>query len=328
MTKDPSLGSEAARAAGNFFAQRTTLELCKSFIEFMYQKGDASAKENRSPAAGSRVRNNYILWGDWMAQSLSTLGILIEEPVQIKPGEVLLPLDPIEAMIHLEKLSSTPPRVKAPAPVVKHEPPKTEPEVDLLGDGVEEAILRANQALAAEKNLLVIMCEMAEELSDNLIKRGANLGISELRQEPCVIETSGKYGVLVQSFTVMRHGTHYKCDFKANNHPVTRYNSDMFVQGNGEKLIRSNRNDSNYRKGKNEFFVKGMNYKEGAIYSSYVMVDGNERPDLAIYYQLQDGQAVKVDEKRSREVETLIASGRNPALSVPKRDTSQQSSVM
>jgi hypothetical protein len=321
------MGSEAARAAANFFAQRTTLELCKSFIEFMYQKGEAAAKENRSAAAGGRVRNNYILWGDWMAQSLSTLGLLIEEPVQVKPGDVLIPLDPIEAMIHLEKLSSAPPKIKVPTPII--EPPantQPEPEVDLtalLGDEVD----KANQALAAEKGFLIAMCETAENLSGKLIERGATLGISELRQDPCVICSHGKYGVLVQSFTVMRHGTHYKCDFKANNHPVTRYNSDMFVQGDSEKLIRSNRNNSNYRKGKNEFFVKGMNYKEGSIYSSYVMVDGNERPDLAIYYQLQEGQAVRVDEKRSREVETLLASGRDPALSI-KRDNLQPSSVL
>jgi hypothetical protein len=322
MTTDPSsngpsLDSEAAQVASSFFAQQVTPELCKSFIDHMTQHGELIAKNHTSRAAGSRVRNNYIRWAHWMELAMSSQGLLVESPVE-PPDEILqsiIPTDPIEARAHMRKRANS--KVKVETPPAPTESVKAEPDLD-LGD-IFESLDKEKEARCAEKNLLIELCDTAEVLCTKLIENGKILGVSELRQLPIVITHNGLRGVLVQSFTVVRQGIHYKGDFKVNGHPVTRYNPDMIIQKNGEKLIRSNRDDKqNWVKGRHELFVKGMTYRDGDVYCSYVSMDGNEDGELTNYYQMQDGHVVKVDAERYRKVETLLASGREPAESFRK----------
>lgn len=318
-SKDPSLDSEAAQVAGSFFAQRTTPELCKSFIDHMAQYGDLVAKNHTNRAAGSRVKNNYVRWAHWMELAMSTQGLLIE--VSVEPSYDLLkniiPTDPIEARAHMRKRMNSSGKVKPPVTLVQptQEESKGEPELDL--GAIEESLNKEKEVKTAKSSLLIELCETAESLINQLIDKGKIAGVSQLRQPPLVITNSGLRGVLVQSFTVIRQGTHYKGDFKVNGHPVTRHNSDMILQKNNEKLIRSNREDKqNYAKGRHELFVKGMTYGEGDVYCAYLMIDGNEDGELTEYYQMQGGQVVRVDAERYRKVETLIATGRNPADSI------------
>ena len=327
MTKDPSskvpsLDSEAAQVAGSFFAQRVTPELCKSFIDHMTQQGELVVNSHTSPAAGSRVRNNYVRWAHWMKLAMSAQGLLIEVTVDQSDDTLknVIPTDPVEARAHMRKRANSKVKSVAPPAIVKEPATKEEPELD-LGD-IFESLDKEKEVRSAERNLLIELCDTAEVLCTKLIENGKVLGVSELRQLPIVITHKGLCGVLVQSFTVVRQGIHYKGDFKVNGHPVTRYNPDMIVQKNGEKLIRSNRDDKqNWVKGRHELFVKGMTYREGDVYSSYVSMDGNEDGELTNYYQMQDGHVVKVDAERYRKVETLLASGREPAESFRKSTT-------
>lgn len=320
-SKDPSLDSEAAQVAGSFFAQRVTPELCKSFIDHMTQQGESVAKNHTSRAAGSRVRNNYVRWAHWMNLALSAQGPLTESPVDQSEDLLIdtIPIDPIEARAYMKKRANSI-RVKPIMALVQ--PPekdlkKEEPELDLKD--IEESLNREKELRASQTNLLIELCETAESLISQLIEKGKVAGVSELRQPPQVVTSGNLRGVLVQSFTVVRQKTHYKGDFKVNGHAVTRYNSDMIVQKNNEKLIRSNREDKqNYVKGRYELFVKGMTYREGDVYCAYLMMDGEEDGELTNYYQLQDGLVVPVDAERYRKVETLIASGRDPAESIKK----------
>jgi hypothetical protein len=312
--KDPSLDSEAAQVAGSFFAQRITPELCKSFIEHMTQYGELVAKNHTSKAAGSRVRNNYIRWAHWMELAMSAQGLLMEVPSESSTLQDSLPTDPIEARAHLRKRANSKLTSVVPPAVVSK---PDEPDLDL--SDVFESLDKEKEVRSAEKSLLIQLCDTAETLCTQLIEKGKVLGISELRQPPVVITHNGLRGVLVQSFTVVRQGFHYKGDFKVNGHPVTRHNQDMIVQRNNEKLIRSNRDDKqNWVKGRHELYVKGMTYHEGDVYCAYLMIDGNEDKELTDYYQLQGGQVVKVDAERYRKVETLIASGRDPSESFSK----------
>jgi hypothetical protein len=254
-----------------------------------------------------------------MTQALTAQGLLIEAPVELSPElEHLIPTDPIEARVHMRKRAN----VKALLDNLPQAAPTSIPTVEPAAEemnlqDVFASIDKDKEKNSARRNLLVALCDTAEKLMDQLTDSGKTLGVSELRHPPLVISESGQLGVLVQSFTVVRQGTTYKGDFKVNGHPVTVHNQDMTLQRNGEKLIRSNREDKqNYQKGRHELYVKGMNYQEGAVYLSYVMVDGEEDSELTNYYQLQGGQAVKVDARRYRKVETLLASGRDPALSI------------
>lgn len=321
-SKDPSLDSEAAQVAGSFFAQRVTPELCKSFIDHMTQHGELVAKNHTSRAAGSRVRNNYVRWAHWMELAMGAQGLLTEPPPEKSEGSLqsTIPTDPIEARAYLKKRANSTGRVKPIMALIQtpeKESKKEEPELDLKD--IEESLNREKELKASQNNLLIELCETAESLISQLIEKGKVAGVSELRQPPLVVTSGNLRGVLVQSFTVVRQKTHYKGDFKVNGHAVTRYNSDMILQKNNEKLIRSNREDKqNYVKGRYELFVKGMTYREGDVYCAYLMMDGEEDGELTDYYQLQEGQVVPVDAERYRKVETLIASGRDPAESIKK----------
>lgn len=321
-SKDPSLDSEAAQVAGSFFAQRVTPELCKSFIDYMTQHGELVAKNHTSRAAGSRVRNNYVRWAHWMELALGAQGLPTEPLLEKSEGSLqnTIPTDPIEARAYLKKQATSPNRVKPIMTLVQSsekESKKEDPELDLKD--IEESLTREKELKASQNNLLIELCETAETLLNQLIEKGKVAGVSELRQPPQVITSGNLRGVLVQSFTVIRQKSHFKGDFKVNGHAVTRYNSDMIVQKNNEKLIRSNRDDKqNYVRGRYELFVKGMTYRNGDVYCSYLMMDGEEDGELTEYYQLQNGHVVKVDAERYRKVETLLASGRDPAESFMK----------
>ncbi len=325
-SKDPSLDSESAQVAGSFFAQRTTPELCKSFIEHMTQHGELVAKNHTSKAAGSRVRNNYNRWAHWMELALSSQGLLVETPVEL-PDEVLqniIPTDPIEARAHMRKRANSigsKPAVTLVQPTPTPPPSKESSDLEDIDNdpAIMELLNKGREIKSAQNNLLIELCDTAEALCTQLIEKGKIAGVSELRQPPLVVTNSGLHGVLVQSFTVVRQGIHYKGDFKVNGHAVTRKNSDMIVQKNNERLIRSNREDKqNWVQGRHELFVKGMTYGEGDVYCAYLMIDGKDDGELTNYYQLQEGQVVKVDAERYRKVETLIASGRHPSESIKK----------
>jgi len=316
--KDPSFGSEAARVASSYLVQRVAPEICKGFVDHLLKHGELDVTTHNNKAARSRARNNYIRWAHWMELAMFSQ-VVPNETASDKSSELVknsVPTDPIEAEIHREKHSRSDTKLKV---VSSTPPPPKETEQSYDNDpslGLE--IDKSNQALINQRNFLTELCKEASSLLDSLIEDSGKLGISELRYPPIIITHSGLRAVLVRSITVVKNGTVYKCDYKTGGNAITRHNSDMIVLRDNKKLIRSNQKQPGYIEGRNEQFVKGMEYKNGAVYSGYLMADGKEQFKYAVHYQLQDGEVVQVDAKRCREVEDLLSTGQDPALSFKK----------
>jgi len=209
--------------------------------------------------------------------------------------------DPIEQQINA-RLGDPPPP----------EPPQLPADI-ILGDEVFGSYLQEREEARKRKDFVYHMCSTAEDLKSNLVESWEKGdGMSTLMRAPIVIEKDGQRAVLVQSFTIPFKDTTVRFDWKANCRPVVVRHPNMFVQEDKQKLIRS----KVFEAKKKEFYVKGLEYRNGMIFKGYVEAGHHDREDLAVYYQIQGVVVVRIPEARYREVENLIAADKDPALSL------------
>jgi hypothetical protein len=295
--KDPSLRSVASDVAGAFWVRKNA-DLCREFIDYMTQEGVEYAKNNPPSASVSKAKNIFADHIRWMVRALRN-----GEP----KGEVL-PADPIEARIYKKRVEKS--NRSLTATTVEFAPGELDA---ILSDETE---IKAREKRENKKLFTSHICDLATQLSKEMMIGGKTLGVTALQHPPIIVEKYGFRGVLVQSFTVERNGDRFKCDFKANQRAVNISHPDIFETLDGNRLIRSNRGSEDYVKGAHEFYVKGVAYKEGMVFMRYLCANGQDQTDLATYYQIDNGAVVETTVERWKEVENLLAAGRNPSESL------------
>lgn len=301
MPRDPkviSLRSIAADVAVEFLVSRNA-DLCRELSEHMITQSEVYIKKTGLTASSSKAKNIFLDWSDWLNKALSQPTIPEKAP----------PKDPIEARFYQKKLEKA---QRSLTPISANV--LTPEEIDAIVDTEEAKALRAERENKAQFTSHI--CTLATSLSEQMIEDGKTLGVSELQFQPLIVSKFGYRGVLVQSFTVNRNGDKFKCDFRANHRAVTISHPDIMVTADGNRLIRSNRSHPDHIKGAHEFYVKGVQYKEGMVFMRYLCVNGADQQDLANYYQIINGEVVEVDQARWKEVENLLAAGRDPSESL------------
>lgn len=98
-----------------------------------------------------------------------------------------------------------------------------------------------------------------------------------------------------------------KHDYRANGLPVTIHHEQMFRQGDNQRLIRS----KVIRAKNHEYYVKALRYVDGTFLRGYFTVDGDERSDLARYYQVSGNKVEQINENQYRVAENRKAAGMN-----------------
>lgn len=312
----PSLEREAANAAAIFLIQKSP-DLCREFIQYMRDLGEQERKKHRSPSGGGRIRAGFLQWSDWMAKAMTRQGIpaVIEPPVIDPLERQLAPTpepvtresrfisdDPFEQQLLDGSRGQLPP---PPKPTTEPEPawePTPDIEADLL-KGVEEDEKRKS----AERDFIFHVCSQADELLVDLVATEGK-GLSELAKWPRIVQVGDRRAVLVQSFTVPFRGMIVRRDFKANMRPVVVRHQHMFIQADGQKLIRSKVLEPKRR----EFYVKALEYVNGMIFKAYIEAGKRDRDDLAAYYQVRNGEIEEMTEAEYRRAENLVAAGKDP----------------
>lgn len=285
----PSLEAEAATAAALFLIQRNP-DLCREFFHHMMGLGE------QRKVSTKRVRAGYHQWAQWMRRSLDITGTPVSLPETSAPKAVVPETtDPLEKLL----LSSAP---VTPEPDFKKEEWEAI-EADLM-IGVEEDRARRKE----EQAFIFHMCTEADRCLVDLSETKGR-GLSALARRPTIVVSGRRRAILVQSFTVPFNGAIVRRDFKANLKPVVVRHPNMFVQADGQKLIRSKVTEAK----RHEFYVKGLEYVEGMILKAYIEAGRRDREDLAAYYQVRMGEIVDLSEKDYRLAENLIAAGKDPA---------------
>ena len=306
--KDPSLRSVASDVAGAFLVSKNA-DLCKEFIDYMIAQGVEYADNTPSTAGGSKAKNNFEDWSGWMSKAFRRLDA---------PKEDAIPKDPIEARIYRKKMEKA---SRSLTPVISFELGPDELAA-MLNDDSEK---KAKERRENEKLFTSYICDLATQLSEKMMSDGDTLGVTALQQPPLIVEKYGFKGVLVQSFTVERNGDRFKCDFKANHRAVNIGHPDIIQTLDNNRLIRSNKNRKGYLKGAHEFYVKGLRYAEGMVFMRYLCANGEDQLDLATYYQIDKGEVVETTYARWKEVENLLAAGRDPSESLRPKSVAPKS---
>jgi hypothetical protein len=305
--KDPSLRSVAADVAGAFLVRKNA-DLCKEFIDYMIAQGAEYAENNPSSAGGSRAKNNFDDFAGWLSKALRKRSEAKEETI---------PTDPIEARIYRKRMERA---QRSLSPKIFELGPN---ELDaILNDETE---IRAKEKRENEKKFITYICDLATKLSEQMMVEGNTMGVTELQQPPRIVEAFGFKGVLVQSFTVEKNGDRFKCDFKANQRAVNIGHPDIIQTLDNNRLIRSNKGRDGYIKGAHEFYVKGLRYEEGMVFMQYMCANGEDQLDLANYYQIDNGKVVATTFARWKEVENLLAAGRDPSESLRPKSVAPKS---
>ena len=305
--KDPSLCSIAAEVFAAFLASKNS-ELCKEAADHMVAQSEVYIKAAGLTASRSKARNIFRDWSNLMLRALE----------DSKPSKSNIPIDPIEARIYRKKME------KASRSLTPNKAFELEPEVvaAILNDETEKKAIERREN---GKLFLSHICDLATQLSEKMMIDGKTLGVTALQQPPIIIHKYGFKGVLVQSFTVERNGDRFKCDFKANQRAVNIGHPDIIQTQDNNRLIRSNTGRKGYIKGAHEFYVKGLRYEEGMVFMRYLCANGEDQSDLATYYQIDNGEVVETTVARWKEVENLLAAGRDPAESLQPKSTPPKS---
>lgn len=309
----PSLEAEAATAAALFLVQKNPA-LCREFFHHMMEVGEQRKANPRSRSAGGRVRAGYIQWAQWMLKSLDIMGVpvtqpspkdalaeLLREPEAPAKEKASEPTDPFERLL----LEGPPASLMS----LKMEPVPEAPaedwsaiEADLM-KGVEEDRARRK----AEQAFILHMCMTADSTLTDLIGNRQN-GLQALVRKPLIVHHEGRRAVVVQSFTVPFNGSVIRRDFKANLKPVVVRHPNMFLQADGQKLVRS----KVFETKRLEFYVKVMDHVDGMIFKAYIESGRRDREDLAAFYQIRQDKVVDLTEQEYRLAENFLASGRSP----------------
>ena len=181
----------------------------------------------------------------------------------------------------------------------------------LNAQDVEALLAAADEAdreTRANSDFVVAMCRRADEQLIDLVKKTGDAQWAEPITVEKVQGTDGftRHIIFVRSATSPLFGTHgpiVKHDFRADGKPVNVNHEAMFKQLDGLKLVRSKVFTSKVR----EYYVKGLNYRDGMRFKGYFVIDGTEQPNLARYYQVRGGAVVTITEEQYRDLENRAA---------------------
>ena len=172
-------------------------------------------------------------------------------------------------------------------------------------DVLLQAIEEQNRQEKARTEAVTWACRKADEVC---AVHASKVG-EALWAEPITIEKhpdSDRRVILVRSATAPLFGTHgptVKFDFRANGVPVNHKHPLMFKQLDGQKLIRSRV----IQKKTHEFYVKGLDYKNGMIFKGYMEVNGEEDSGLTRFYQVRGETVARITVDEYREIENRLA---------------------
>jgi hypothetical protein len=176
-------------------------------------------------------------------------------------------------------------------------------EPDVIEDlmkAVEET-KKTDDALA---HFVVSMCRKADQHLENFCQLvGEPLWKNTITIEQD--ENSSLRIILVHSSTAPLFGTKtiVKHDFRADGKPVNVHHEAMFRQLDGQRLIRS----KVFIKGAHEYYVKGLQYRDGMRFKGYFEVNGLDQSHLTRYSQVQGNRVVQITEAQYRDLENQAA---------------------
>lgn len=171
----------------------------------------------------------------------------------------------------------------------------------------KQSLSRAAEELDAAQRKREAFVEWACRLADSQADKLKTLVGQQLWDNAVTVESHPadpmQKVVFVRSSTAPFHGVSVKCNFRAYGKHVDTKHDQMFRQLDGYKLIRSRI----IKEKMHEYYVKGLEYKEGMYLKEYFVVEGELRDELSRYFVIRDGAVVEITVQEYRDHENRAA---------------------